>query len=65
MYTMHTLFTDYYDQTPMERGINAVEYVLKHKQLDFLKLLGPMNMSWYQYYGYDILAFVLLVALPV
>ena len=62
MYMMHTLFTDYYDQTPMERGINAVEYVLKHKQLDFLKPLGTMNMSWYQYYGYDILLFVLLVA---
>ena len=61
---MHILFTDYHDQTPMEKGVKAVEYVLRHKKLDFLKPTHSMNTPWYQYYGYDILSFaVVLVSL--
>ena len=58
---MHTLFTDHHDQTPMEKGVKAVEYVLRHKNLDFLKPVHSMNTPWYQYYGYDILTFIVIL----
>ena len=56
--SMHKLFTDYYDQTPMEKGVNAVEYVLKHKNLDFLKQQHSSSSPWYQFYGFDIISFI-------
>merc|ERR1712150_141792 len=62
VHKMHNLFTDHeYDKTPMERGVKSVEYVLKHKRLDFLKPVSTMNMPWYQYHGYDIFVFVILL----
>jgi len=55
---MHSLFTDHYDQTPMEKGVNAIEYVLRNKNLDFMKSKHSMNIPWYQYYGFDIVLFM-------
>merc|ERR1711863_225414 len=34
---MHELFTDDDDESPVKRGVRAVEYVIKHKTADFLK----------------------------
>ena len=61
MQKMHNLFTDDSEQTPMQRGINAVEYVIKHKEADFLKPIATMQMPWYQQRGFDIFAFVLIL----
>ena len=60
---MHDLFTDDHFQTPMKRGVRIVEHVLKHKRLDFLKPFSTINMPWYRYYGYDILAFVIFISI--
>ena len=59
--TMHDLFTEYDEQTPMKRGVSAVEYVIKHKGANFLKPIDTMKMPWYQERGFDIFAFVLVV----
>merc|ERR1712020_364641 len=59
--TMHNLFTDYSEQTPTERAINAVEYVIKHKGTDFLKPIATMRLPWYQQRGIGIFAFVVVV----
>ena len=58
--SMHDLFTDYYDQTPMQKGIDSVEYVLRHKNLDFLKSKHSLSVPWYQYYGFDIALFIVM-----
>ena len=57
---MHELFTDYYDQTPMEKGLNAIEYVLRNRNLDFMKPKHSINIPWYQYYGFDIVSFIVI-----
>ena len=58
--SMHNLFTEYYDQTPMERAIKAIEYVIENRNSSFLKPIDVSHISWYQFYGYDIFAFVSL-----
>ena len=65
IHNMHRLFTDYFDQTPMEKGVNAVEYVLKHKNLDFLKQQHSSNSPWYQFYGFDIISFIVICVILV
>ena len=62
MKTMHDLFTEHKDgQSPRERGVAAVELVLKHNGAEFLKPKATMKMSWYQHYGLDIFIFVFAV----
>lgn len=58
---MHALFTDDHDESPVERAVRAVEYVIKHKGADFLKPTATMSMSWYEERGLDIFIFVLLL----
>lgn len=58
---MHDLFTDHAEQTPVKRGVSAVEFVIKHRGANFLKPIGTMTMPWYQERGFDIFACVLLV----
>ena len=58
---MHNLFvaTDVQGtKTPLEKGIDAVEFVIKHQYCDFLKP-QPLQASWYKVYGYDLFAVVL------
>ena len=56
---MHDLFTEKDHGSPVERGVRAVEYVIKHKNLDFLKPTETMFVPFYQWYGFDILVFIL------
>jgi glucuronosyltransferase len=58
---MHDLFTDEQDESPVERGVRAVEYVIKHNGADFLKPTATMSMAWYEQRGFDIFIFVVLV----
>ena len=60
---MHDLFTEYQeDESPAKRAVRAVDYIIKHKGADFLKPRATMSMPWYQERGFDILAFVLVIA---
>ena len=60
---MHDLFTEYQEgESPANRAVRAVDYIIKHKGADFLKPRATMSMPWYQERGFDILAFVLLIA---
>ena len=59
---MHELFTDYeHEETPVKRGVSAVEYVIKHNGADFLKPKATMAMSWYEKRGLDIFIFLVFV----
>merc|ERR1712080_52850 len=58
---MHDLFTDNQDDSPVERGVRAVEYVIKHKGADFLKPTATMSMAWYEQRGFDIFIVSVLV----
>ena len=62
MKKMHDLFIDYEDESPVQRGVSAVEYVIKHKGADFLKPTATMSMAWHQERGFDIFGFVVIVA---
>ena len=60
---MHDLFTEYQEgESPAQRAVRAVDYIIKHKGAEFLKPRATMSMPWYQERGFDILAFVLLIA---
>ena len=63
MEKMHNLFvsTDVHGKLPLERGLDAVEYVIKHQKCDLMKS-NPLQTPWYIYFGYD-LVLVLLVAI--
>ena len=63
MAKMHDLFTEKDHGSPVERGVRAVEYVIKHKNLDFLKSTETMFVPLYQWYGFDILVFILGISL--
>lgn len=58
---MHALFTDDHDESPRERAVRTVEYVIKHKGAEFLKPKATMSMFWYEERGLDIFMFVLLL----
>lgn len=58
---MHELFTEDKENPPRLRAVRAVEYVIKHKGADFLKPTAVMSTPWYQLYGFDILAFVIVL----
>lgn len=57
---MHNLFTEEIGGTPMQKGVKAVEYVIKHKYCDHLKP-KTLEMRPYESYGYDI--FIVLIIL--
>ena len=63
MNRMHDLFTENNHGTPVSRGVRAVEYVIKHKNLDFLKPNETMFIPSYEWYGFDVLAFVLILSI--
>ena len=58
---MHTLFTENYGMTPGDRGVAAIEFALKYKDSNVLKPNIADGMPWYEFYGYDILIFVIFV----
>ena len=60
MNRMHDLFTENNHGTPVSRGVRAVEYVIKHKNLDFLKSNETMFIPFYEWYGFDVFAFILI-----
>ena len=59
---MHNLFilADVHGKLPLERGIDTVEYVIKHPKCDFLKS-HPLQTPWFIYFGYDLLIVLLVV----
>ena len=59
MAEMHQLFTDARD-TPLERAVWWVEYVIRHRGAPFLKP-HSLDLAWYQYHLLDVLAFIILV----
>ena len=61
MLKMNELFTEDKEISPKVRAVKAVEYMIKHKGADFLKPTAIMSMPWYQVYGFDILAFVIVL----
>ena len=61
MKKMHDLFTDDLGESPVKRAVRAVEFVIKHKGVDFLKPKSILSIPWYQERGFDILLFILVV----
>ena len=55
----HTLFTDE-KESPQERAVWAIEYVMRHKGAQFLKP-SSVSLAWYQYHLLDV--FLLLLSL--
>ena len=62
MEKMRNLFvsTDVHGMLPLDRGIYAVEYVINHRECDYLKSY-PLYNPWYLYFGYDLVLFLLVV----
>ena len=60
---MRTLFLDQ-KETPVERAVWWVEYVIRHNGADFLKPKS-MSLRWYEYYLLDVILFLLLVCIVV
>ena len=59
MKKMHELFVDAKD-TPLERAVWWVEYVIRHQGAQFLKPLS-VDLAWYQYHLLDVIAFILII----
>ena len=59
MAEMQELFTDARD-TPLERAVWWVEYVIRHEGAHFLKP-PSVDLTWYQYHLLDVIAFIVLV----
>ena len=55
----HTLFTDE-KESPQERAVWAIEYVMRHKGAQFLKP-SSVNLAWYQYHLLDVFLVIFTV----
>ena len=59
MEEMHELFVDARD-TPLDRAVWWVEYVIRHEGAQFLKP-HSLDLAWYQYHLLDVIAFLLFL----
>ena len=59
MKRMHGLFVDARD-TPLDRAVWWVEYVIRHNGAQFLKP-HSVDLAWYQYHLLDVIAFILII----
>ena len=59
METAHQQFIDQ-KETPLERGVWWIEYVIRHNGAEFLKPQS-MNLPFYQYYLLDVIALLFLI----
>jgi len=57
----YSLLTKDQPQSPMERAVWWVEYVLRHKGARHLKS-AAVDMPWYQYFLLDVLGFLALIS---
>ena len=55
----HTLFTDE-KESPQERAVWAIEYVMRHKGAQFLKP-SSVSLAWYQYHLLDVFLVIITV----
>ena len=63
METMHQLFTDQ-KESPLEKAVWWVEYVIRHKGAHFLKP-HSMDLWWFQYQLWDVILFILMIVIIV
>ena len=61
MNTAHNQFIDQ-KETPLERGIWWIEYVIRHKGAQFLKPLS-LKLTFYQYHLLDVISLLVLIAI--
>ena len=61
MDTAHNQFIDQ-KETPLDRGIWWIEYVIRHRGAQFLKPQS-LKLAFYQYHLLDVISLIVLIAI--